>query len=150
MTLVLVYHLQKINEMKVWLPNLYDNVTILQLNEYVTDPCFLQIFQSNTKVCLIIHMFRKSWELEIVLHPFCFDLHYCRTILCSQILQNARINIVMHWKFRRKYRSVSYSFSCKIVKRQNVSRYHYFFPFRPLENGHFTNYMLYNSHLKIF
>ena len=107
MTLVLVYHLQKINEMKVWLPNLYDNVTILQLNEYVTDPCFLQIFQSNTTACLIIHVFRKSWEPEIVLHPFCFDLHYCRTISCSQILQNARINIVVHWKFWKKYRSVS-------------------------------------------
>ena len=40
---------------------------------------------------------------------FCFDY---RTISCSQILQNGWIKIVVHWKFWRKYRSVSYSFSC--------------------------------------
>ena len=28
----------------------------LQLNEYKTDPYFLQYFQSNTTVCLIIHV----------------------------------------------------------------------------------------------
>ena len=32
----------------------------IQLNEYETDPYFLQIFQSNT--CLIIYMFCKSCE----------------------------------------------------------------------------------------
>ena len=70
-----------------------ENGFLVQLNEYETDPCFLQIFQSNTTVCLIIHVFCKSCEPEIVLHPFCFDLHYCRIISCSQILQN------VHWKF---------------------------------------------------
>ena len=32
----------------------------LQLNEYETDPYFLQNFQSNTTVCLIIHVFCNS------------------------------------------------------------------------------------------
>ena len=36
--------------------------TILQLNKYETDPYFLQIFQSNTSVCLIISVFCKSCE----------------------------------------------------------------------------------------
>ena len=31
---------------------------------YETDPCFLQFFQNNTTVCLIIYMFFKSCELE--------------------------------------------------------------------------------------
>ena len=43
---------------------------------------------------------------------FCFELPPCWTISCSQILQNAWINNVVHWKFWGKYRSVSYSFSC--------------------------------------
>ena len=32
----------------------------VQLNKYQTDPYFLQIFQSNTSVCLIISVFCKS------------------------------------------------------------------------------------------
>ena len=36
---------------------------LVQLNEYETDPYFLQLFQSNTAVCLIIYMFCKSCEL---------------------------------------------------------------------------------------
>ena len=39
----------------------------VQLNEYETDPYFLQNFQSNTTVCLIIHVFCKSCEPDIVL-----------------------------------------------------------------------------------
>ena len=34
----------------------------IQLNKCETDPYFLQIFQSNTSVCLIISMFCKSCE----------------------------------------------------------------------------------------
>ena len=34
----------------------------VQLNEYETDPYFLQIFQSSMSVCLIICAFFKSWE----------------------------------------------------------------------------------------
>ena len=33
---------------------------LVQLNEYETNPYFLQIFQSNTTVCLIIYVFCKS------------------------------------------------------------------------------------------
>ena len=49
-----------------------------------------------------------------------------KTISClqlrSQILQNAKINIVMHWKFWRKYWSVQYWFSCwkKLVTKINT------------------------------
>ena len=39
----------------------------IQLNEYQTDPNFLQIFQINTTVCLIIYMFCKSCEPDNVL-----------------------------------------------------------------------------------
>ena len=35
---------------------------LVQLNKYETDPYFLQIFQSNTSVCLIISVFYKSCE----------------------------------------------------------------------------------------
>ena len=42
----------------------------IQLNEYETDPYFLH-FQSNTTVCLIIHVFCKSCEPEIVFVLIC-------------------------------------------------------------------------------
>ena len=35
-----------------------------------------------------------------------------RSVFISQILQNAKINIFVHWKFWRKYGSVSHLFSC--------------------------------------
>ena len=35
----------------------------LQLNKHQTDSDFLQIFQSNTSVCLIISMFCKIYKL---------------------------------------------------------------------------------------
>ena len=40
----------------------------LQLNEYETEPYFLQIFQSNTTVCLIIQVLCKSCGPEIALN----------------------------------------------------------------------------------
>ena len=66
---------------------------LVQLNEYETDPYFLQLFQSNTAVCLIIYMFCKicerKCEPEIVLFWFLWQ----KTISCLhlrlQILQNA-------------------------------------------------------------
>ena len=36
-----------------------------------------------------------------------------RSVFSSQILQNAEMNIVVYWKFWRKYGSVSHLFSCK-------------------------------------
>ena len=54
-----------------------ENRIELQLNKYETDPYFLQIFQSNTSVCLIISVFCKSCkpicEPEIVLKNFAGD-----------------------------------------------------------------------------
>ena len=38
--------------------------TFVQLNKYETDPYLLQIFQSNTSVCLIIPVFCKICELN--------------------------------------------------------------------------------------
>ena len=35
-------------------------------NDGKTDPYFLQFFQSNTKVCLIIHEFCQSRDPEVV------------------------------------------------------------------------------------
>ena len=37
---------------------------VLQLNEYETDPHFLQFFQSNTTVCLTIYVFSKIFECK--------------------------------------------------------------------------------------
>ena len=49
----------------------------IQLNKYKTDPYYLQIFQSNMSVCLIISMFCKSCEPicepKIVLKNFAGD-----------------------------------------------------------------------------
>jgi hypothetical protein len=63
-------------------------------------------------VWLPIYMFGKSSETE----PEIVFVMKIKTKPISgshsQILQNAYINIVVHWKFWRKYRSVSYSFSC--------------------------------------
>ena len=42
----------------------------------------------------------------------------------SQILQNAEMNIVMHWKFWRKYVSVSHLFSCKRKHFLNLRFWH--------------------------
>lgn len=39
---------------------------MVKIKEYKTDPYFLQIFQGNTTVCLIIPLFCKSCEPEIV------------------------------------------------------------------------------------
>ena len=35
---------------------------VLQLNEYETDPHFLQFFQSNSTVCLTTYVFCKIFE----------------------------------------------------------------------------------------
>ena len=65
---------------------------MLQLNEYETDPYFLHFFQRNTTVCLIIHVFCKSCEPEIVFALICTlaeQFHVCKsyktresTLLC--------------------------------------------------------------------
>ena len=51
--------------------NLILGTSTLQLNQYETDPYFLQFFQSNTTVYLIIYVFCKicvqECEPEIVL-----------------------------------------------------------------------------------
>ena len=48
---------------------------MVQLTKYETDPYFLQIFQSNTSVCLIISVFCKSCEPALcepkIVQKFC-------------------------------------------------------------------------------
>ena len=43
------------------------------------------------------------------------------SVFSSQILQNAEINIVVHWKFWRKYGSVSHLFSCNCISFWNFT-----------------------------
>ena len=81
---------------------------------------FFKIFKSNMTVCSIIHTFCKVYEREIVSALIC---RTGRTISGSQLLQNRWIikqTIVSLWKFQRKYRSVSYSFSCTNVVKTNI------------------------------
>jgi hypothetical protein len=42
------------------------NFSLLLLNDYEADPYFLQLFQSNTTVCLIIYEFCKSCEPVLI------------------------------------------------------------------------------------
>ena len=79
---------------------------IVQLNKYETNPYFLQIFQSNMSVCLIISMFCKSCEsvCEPEITPVLYHLEnqsktISRSVFSSQSLQNSEIYVVMHWKF---------------------------------------------------
>ena len=69
---------------------------------YETNPCFLQNFQSDQTVCLIIHVFCKGYEREIF---FVLIYRTGRTISGLQLLQKTNF-------FFGKYGSVSYSFSC--------------------------------------
>ena len=45
--------------------------TWLQLNKYEANPYFIQLLQSNTTVCLIIHVFCKSCEHKIIFVLIC-------------------------------------------------------------------------------
>jgi len=70
--------LLKISVIPIFLTFMY----LVQLNKYKTDPYFLQYFQSNTQVCLIIRVFCKSSDPEIVLPVLQIKT---KTILWSQI-----------------------------------------------------------------
>ena len=65
--------LWKIEDIKISLDFLTfkTGYNMIQLNKYETDPYFLQLFQSNTTVCLIIHVFCKSCEYETVFVLIC-------------------------------------------------------------------------------
>jgi hypothetical protein len=109
---------------------------LVQLNKCETDPYFLQIFQSNTSVCLIISVFCKSFEPicepEIVLKNSAADFQANPTdISCknnfmfsSQILQYAEINIVVHWNFLIKHGPVSHLFSCNKSTGKKTGKTH--------------------------
>ena len=70
---------------------------LLQLNKYETDPYFLKNFQSNMTVCLIIHVFCKNCEPDIVLAVLQIKTKTISSSVFSsqmglQLLQNAEIN----------------------------------------------------------
>ena len=73
---------------------------ILQLNEHETFPYFLQFFQSNTTVCLIIYVICKSWEPETVLKKSKSYKTHNSTLSC---IENSEKNI---------YGFFSHLFSC--------------------------------------
>ena len=95
--------------------------------EYETDPDFLRffkIFQSNMSVCLIISVLCKSCEpicepeiTSVLYHLENLQIskqkqfHVQCSMFSSQILQKAEMNIVMHWTFWRKYRSILHLFT---------------------------------------
>ena len=62
----------------------------VQINEYEAELYFLQFFQSNMTVCLIVYVFCKSCESEIVLAIKTVNEVKTKTISCLQILQNTR------------------------------------------------------------
>ena len=96
-----------------WTNLLRTSIDSVQLNKYETDPYFFQNFKSNTTVCLIIHAFCKVYEHEIVL-----IWKTGRTISGSKLVQNLWIikqTVILLWKFQRKYRSISHSFSCNNI-----------------------------------
>ena len=68
-------------------------------------PCFVRV--ANPFVNLKLHLCFITLRIKT------------KTISCtvfsSQIVQNAEVNIVVHWKFWRNYGSVSHSFSCTNV-----------------------------------
>ena len=68
---------------------------VLQLNEYETDPHFLQFFQSNTTVCLTIYVFSKIFECkcepEIVLFWFLQQKQFWRSIKLREFRHISKI-----------------------------------------------------------
>ena len=83
---------------------------IVQLNESETDPYFLQFFQSNTAICLIIHVFCKSCESEVVFVLICI---LAKQFHCRKTYKTHEPTLLyLHLKFRRKYRYGSCLFSC--------------------------------------
>ena len=58
-------YVYKTRQLGRWSKNVQILSMFIQLNKYETDPYFLQIFQRNTTVCLIIYLFCKSCEPEL-------------------------------------------------------------------------------------
>ena len=103
----------------------------VQLNKFETGPYFLQDFQCRTmfistycKICELNtelesepEIVQKKLQLTFRLTPLkSAEKTLSHSVLSSEILQYVEINIVMHWKFCRKYRPVSHLFSCTTFK----------------------------------
>ena len=65
-------------------------IFFIQLNEYETHPYFLPFFQSNMTVCLIIYVFCKSCELELVFVLICTLANFMLANLTKFVNQHCR------------------------------------------------------------
>ena len=68
---IFTYFVCQIVSVTIWCTKHVKQKDWIQLNKYGTDQYFLQLFQSNTTVCLIIHVFCKSCDHEIVFVLIC-------------------------------------------------------------------------------
>ena len=78
-----------------------------------------QVFRVATICGKTLHII--YYALIVITNPICDETFWNAYVILlrklrmsSQILQNSWINIVLNWKFWRKYRSVSYWFSCTV------------------------------------
>ena len=78
----------------------------LQLNKYETDPYFLQVFQSNTSVCLIISGFCKSCEpiCEPKITPVLYHLENLQKVKQKQFH--------VQYSAHKSYKTRKWTFSC--------------------------------------
>ena len=80
---------------------------LLQLNEYQTDPYFLQYFQRNTTVCLIIQCFVRVVNLKL----FC---QFCQYYKSKQ----------KQFHVRKSYKTRKSTLFCIGNSEENIDRIH--------------------------
>ena len=86
----------------------------LQVNDYERDPDFLQFFQSNTTVCLIIHVFFKSCESAIVF-----------VLICT---------LAEQFHVRKSYKKCESTLSCIGNFEENINLSHIYLVVEPIVN----------------
>ena len=71
----------------------------VQLNEYKTDPCFLQFFQSNTTGSLIIYVFSKIYEPECELEI---------VFVLALVVKTKHFHFLVHKSYKTHKSTLSY------------------------------------------
>ena len=92
----------------------------VQLNEYETDPYFLQNFQCTT---MLIHTFCKIFEHEIV---FVLIFRTGRTISDSQFVQNTKYvnqQRIGHLVLAQRIKEIRIGLICFLAVKQNIVLY---------------------------
>ena len=89
---------------------------VLQLNEYQTDPYFLQFLQSNLTVCLTIYMFVIFSNASASLKLFCFDFCNKNNFWCNVV--NSGQNLPPLARIRLGY--IKFRFSKKATKFKTI------------------------------